>query len=91
MRQVFFHIQDIANDLITACNGVSLPIPINAADAAYQNLGNYYVTKNTDGDLTLCANADYGQGTTLTMQDIQSNTYDIKGCDFVGGRPPVTR
>ncbi len=91
MRQVFFHIQDIANDLVFAVNGSSLATPVKAADFAYQNLGDYFVTKNTSGDLSLCANSDYGVSCWLTMQDIQSNTYDIKGCDFVGGRPPVTR
>lgn len=90
MRQVFFQIQDFTNDNVIGYNG-NVVSPMSAANFAYSNLGDFYVMRNTAGDLTLCGDCALMQGVWLTMQDQNMQTYTVNGCDFVGGRPPVTR
>jgi hypothetical protein len=90
MRQVFFQIQSLMGDKIIAINGSSIN-PIAADEFACANLGDYYIMKNTAGELTLCGDCPLMQGIELTMLDTNDHSYTIKGCDFVGGRPPVTR
>lgn len=90
MRQVFFHIENFDNDLIIEINGNPCD-ELVPAEFALDNLGDFWVRRNTAGDFVLCGEVSTLSHLMLTMRTQNQQTYIVNGCDFIGGRPPVTR
>lgn len=94
MDQVFFVFDDIANDEITAINGVSLITPQSVKDFVTDNSrwGDWWVQPDARGKLVLTTNCEELTNMTLTADN--GSPYIIQAqCDFVGGRPsrPIAR
>ena len=94
MDKIFFVIQNIATDVITAINGQSLPTPQTAVEyiAANNNLNgvpyaNWWIEQDTAGQPVLCTYCPSLTNFVLSLKTTAGVTYAADRCDFVQGHP----
>lgn len=90
MQNVYIVFKNVYTDKITHLDGSALSVPMTALEFVCSNqLGQYWIQKDTAGVPVLCTCVPMFESTTITVTDAQGNNpYTSEAGIFGGGHPP---